>query len=292
LPNAADETHEPMRYRTALIMFCGCMAILVAQGHMLGASWYLMIIFLVIFFLYSIAIARMRAELGPPAHDLHAMGPDVIIHNLVGTRNLGTSNIAAFTMFFWFNRAYRAHFSAHDMEGFKLAQLSRITSRSITKAMVVAVIFGAISALWAILHTLYVHGYSGHVAGDAFSQEAWNKMAGYLNFPQRPRIAATMASCAGLAFAVFLGMMRSRFTWWLWHPVGYATSTSWSMEKLWSCIFVGWLAKTLITRYGGAQLYRQAMPFFVGMVMGEFTVGSLWTIYGNIANIQVYRFFG
>jgi hypothetical protein len=281
-----------MRYRTNFIIFALCSAMLVTQGCMLGATWYLMIIFFAIFFLYSIAIARMRAELGPPAHDLHNLGPDALIHNAVGTHALGNGNIAALTMFFWFNRAYRAHFSAHDMEGFKLAQLNKIVARSIMKAMLVAIVFGSITAIWALLNALYVHGYSGRPAGDAFSSEAWNKMASWLTFPQKPHIAATMAAFGGLAFSLILGALRMRFTWWLWHPVGYATATAWSMEKLWFCIFIGWMAKALITRYGGARLYREALPFFVGLVMGEFTVGSLWMIFGDIAGTQVYHFWG
>jgi hypothetical protein len=64
------------------------------------------------------------------------------------------------------------------------------------------------------------------------------------------------------------------------------------MGKLWFCIFLGWLAKLLITRYGGAVAFRKAMPFFVGLVMGEFTTGSLWCIYGAITGQTVYHFWG
>ncbi len=292
LPGGADDSREPMGYRMTLAVFVCCSAVLIIQGCLLGAAWHLMVIFFLIFFLYSIAIARMRAELGPPAHDLHALGPDVLIHNAAGTHSLGHHNIAAFTMFFWFNRAYRSHFSAHSMEGFKLAQVNGILARSIMKAMMIAVVVGSLAAIWAVLHALYVHGYSGRPAGDAFASEAWNKMAAWISFPQKPRFAATGATGIGLAFALLLGALRMRFTWWLWHPVGYATATSWSMDKLWFCIFAGWLLKALITRYGGARLYREAMPFFVGLVLGEFTVGSLWMIYGSIANTQVYHFWG
>ena len=302
-PGGIDDSHEPISYRWNMGLLTACFCILITQGVMLTLrastsfldvlfSIFIMIIFFLIFILYSIAIARMRAELGPPAHDLHNMGPDAVIHNALGTRMLGEGNIAAFSMFFWFNRAYRAHFSAHSMEGFKLAQLTRITARSMMVAMVIAIVVGAVAALWALLHSLNAYGYSGRLAGDAFSAEAWNKMASWLTFPQRPRIAATLAVVFGLGFSLFLGAMRMQFTWWLWHPVGFATSTSWSMEKLWFCVFIGWMVKALIIRYGGAQLYRKAIPFFLGLVLGEFVVGSLWAIYGSIAEIQVYRFFG
>jgi hypothetical protein len=291
-PGGADESAEPIRYRTAVFGLFVCFVLLVVFGMSLGATLGVMIVFFLIFFLYSIAIARMRAELGPPAHDLHNMGPDMLIHNAIGTDALGKGNVATFSLFYWFNRAYRAHFSAHSIEGFKIAQITRITSRSMMKAMMIALVVGLISAFWALLHSLYVHGYSGRQAGDAFASEAWNRMAGWVSFPQDPEIAATVAAGVGLLFALFLGFMRTSFSWWVWHPVGYATCSSWSMDKLWACLFIGWLAKAIITRYGGAVAYRKAMPFFVGLVLGEFVVGSLWCIWGAIFSQPVYHFWG
>ena len=289
LPGGADDSAEPLRYRTAMILFVVSLAILVYMGTMLGASWHAMAIFFLIFLLYSLAIARMRAELGPPAHDLHYMGPEMLMHNAVGTKELGTGNISAFSLMWWFNRAYRAHFSPHSMEGFKLAQLTKIASRSMLKAMVVAIVFGAIVAFWAGLHVFYVHGPG---VGNLFAVEPCNRMSSWLSWPQPSRIDATIATAVGFLFSLFLGAMRMKFTWWLWHPVGFATSASWSMEKLWFAIFLGWLAKSVITRYGGAVSYRKAIPFFIGLVLGEFVVGSSWCIYGALKGMPVYHFWG
>jgi hypothetical protein len=64
------------------------------------------------------------------------------------------------------------------------------------------------------------------------------------------------------------------------------------MGKLWACIFLAWAAKALITRYGGAKAYRAALPFFVGLVLGEFAIGSIWGILGAIIRRPVYLFWG
>lgn len=291
-PSGIDDSMEPMKYRTAFIGFLVCMAILVFCGIKLGGTLAMMFLFFVIFFLYSVAIARIRAELGPPAHDLHFMGPDMVLHNAIGTKAAGEGNIAAFSLFFWFNRAYRAHFSAHSMEGFKLAQQNKILSKSIMKAMLIAIVIGILCGFWAMLHAIYIHGYSGKPAGDAFSQEAWNRMASWLSTPQKPNYGATSAIGFGFIFSLILGFLRTKFTWWAWHPVGYAISSSWSMDQLWFCLFLAWLAKGIITRYGGAPAYRKSLPLFVGLAMGEFVIGSFWNIYGAITSTPVYKFWG
>ncbi|MEI6809944.1 MAG: DUF6785 family protein, partial [bacterium] len=262
-PGGADESNEPVRYRTALLFLVICVSALLYFGTLLGASWKAITIFFFIFFLYSLAIARMRAELGPPAHDLHYLGPEILMHNAVGTRGLGESNMGGFSMLWWITRAYRGHFSPHSMEGFKLAQLAKITSRSMMIAMLVAIVVGIISAFWAGLHIYSVYGMSGNV-GSWFSYETNSRLANLLSSPEEPSLPATIATAGGLLFSLFLGFMRMKFTWWLWHPVGFATSASWSMSKLWFCIFLGWLVKNLITRYGGAAAYRKALPFFIG----------------------------
>lgn len=292
MSGGADDSAEPLRYRTAFIGLLACTIFLAGCGMALGATPGMMVLFFVFFYLYSLAIARMRAELGPPAHDLHLIGPETLINNAVGTRNVSSGNLVTFTFFFWFNRAYRAHFSAHSMEALKIAQLRRSSARAMMWATGLALVVGVASAYWALLHALYVHGYSGRPAGDAFASQGWMRLEGWLKFPQEARVAATTATVAGALFTLFLGWMRTSFTWWVWHPVGYATATSWSMGKLWACLFLGWLAKAVITRYGGATTYRQAMPFFVGLVLGEFVVGSLWGIWGAFTSTPVYHFWG
>jgi hypothetical protein len=72
--------------------------------------------------------------------------------------------------------------------------------------------------------------------------------------------------------------MRARFLWWPFHPAGYLVSGSFGLFRLWLPIFVSWLCKSLILRYGGLRGYRRALPFFLGLVFGEFTAGFGRTI--------------
>ncbi|MCX7848260.1 MAG: hypothetical protein N2595_09565, partial [bacterium] len=156
LSGGADEGGEPMRYRTMVLGFVISTGLLVMYGMWLGASFGMMVVYFVIFMLYSVAIARMRAELGPPAHDLHFAGPEVLITDALGTAHISKENLTVFSLFFGFNRAYRAHYAAHAIEGYKGAQALRMTARAMLVAMGVAIGVGLVTGVWAVLHSLYV----------------------------------------------------------------------------------------------------------------------------------------
>ena len=53
---------------------------------------------------------------------------------------------------------------------------------------------------------------------------------------------------------------------------------------MWFPIFIAWLLKRVILRASGLQGYRTAVPFFLGLVLGEFVVGSVWNILGLVRN--------
>jgi hypothetical protein len=74
------------------------------------------------------------------------------------------------------------------------------------------------------------------------------------------------------------GMMaaRARFSWFPFHPVGYIMFTPFAITTLWFSIFLGWLIKSLVTRFGGTDSYRKLVPLFLGLVLGEVVMMLLW----------------
>jgi hypothetical protein len=64
------------------------------------------------------------------------------------------------------------------------------------------------------------------------------------------------------------------------------------MNWMWLSIFLAWLAKAGLLRWGGLKGYRAALPFFLGLILGEFMVGSIANILGIIGDWQIYRFWG
>jgi hypothetical protein len=88
-----------------------------------------------------------------------------------------------------------------------------------------------------------------------------------------------------------LSLLRQTFVWWPFHPIGYVLAGTPSMDYMWCPFFLGWLIKLVILRYGGIRIYRQALPFFLGLILGDYIVPTLWGLWGMAAHTQVYTAF-
>lgn len=285
---------EPMRYNTALgIIFAGILYLTIFAARMGMWLWVALLLFS-IYFAISLTVTRVRAELGPPAHDLHNGGPDLIITNLFGTDStvLDGKQLTNMSLCYWFNRAYRAHPMPIQLEAFKIAQAAGIPFQGMAVALAIACVVGSFAAFWAQIHQYYVYGMAAKMNGVAqiFGREPFVRLQSWMvtPFPTRwPRIGAYGV---GFAFTLLLMFLRVNFVWWPFHPVGYAISSSWSMNCLWLPIFIAWLVKYVLLRYGGFRSFQYAIPIALGLVLGEFVVGSLWTLLGVILQTHTYAF--
>jgi len=289
-----DDEGEPLRYRTAAFGAIIGTLVLMIFVRAMGMSWWLIAAFFAIYFAMSLAITRMRAELGPPAHDLHGGGPDTILPSLIGPERLGTQNLVVLSLMFWFNRAYRCHPMPFQLEGFKMAERAAMSYRRLFAAILVAVVAGTIASFWSELHVYYKVGATAKVSPVGvpyiFGMEPYRRLDAWLRSAPPPSTNIAWAIGVGFVFTILLNSLRMRFSWFPFHPVGFAVSSSWSMHLLWTCMFVAWLIKLLLLRYGGLRLYRSAVPLFLGVILGECIMGSLWTIIGIALGMQTYAF--
>ena len=297
-PSSLDDSREPLSYRTALLGVAGGMAALAAFIIWSGVTPWVAAAFLGIYFLLSISVSRMRAELGSPAHDLHYAGPDHLLSVMVGPTNLSKSTLGFFSVAWGFNRAYRCHPMPHQLEGFKLAQVSGLRMRPLMWIMLLASVWGCLCAFWALLHVYYQVGAATanvQVPGvpQIFGREPWQRMQRWTTSPGPLRDPAqTWFILGGLAFSLFLTGMRGQFIWWPFHPVGLAVSSSWAMDLMWFSLLIAWVLKYAILRATGLPGYRRALPFFLGLILGEFIIGSLCNIAGILFRFELFRFWG
>lgn len=288
-----DDSGEGMPYRTAFFGTLAGMAALTIMSWAAGLAIWASILFFILFFILMIAIGRIRAELGPPVHDLHFTGPDHMIPMAVGTRNLNGSSLAVLSLFFWFNRAYRSSPMPVQTEALAIGRRMGADQRRLTLALLLAGFVGTFGTLWIFLHMGYEMGVNGRMrGGSGMGYEGFTRMDHWLNNLEGPNWAGIAAMVVGAAIGLALMIAHTQIPGWPLHAMGFAISGSWSMNLVWFPLFMAWVLKLGTIRYAGIKGYRVALTFFMGLIVGEAIVGIGWAFVRLFNDQPIYNFFG
>ena len=280
------DEEDTMRYRTALGLILAGFSFLVFFCIKAGMSLWVITLFFSFYFLLVFALTRLRAELGPPVNELYNIGPDQMLPKILGTRRLGASNLAMFSLFWGFNRAHRCNPMPYQLEAFKLAEESKTNQKHLVSAIALVSMLGIWVAFWSYLHVWYQQdGYGG-----GYGWEAYRSLQRWLYYMPGRDTPATRFMSGGFVFVLILTFLRRRLLWWTLHPVAYPLASSWTMNWMWFPIFISWLVKRSLLKHGGIAAYRKATPFFFGLILGEYFIGGMWNIYGVLWHRYVYTF--
>jgi len=247
-----------------------------------------------IYFLVVLGFARIRAQAGLPWLFGPNHPPHIFMVWAVGPANLSPQALTSLSYLQWFDWDYRGTAMAHQMEALKISSAAGLSARSMAKGILLAVVLATVVSPLVLL-TIYYHfgADSARVEqyrtqwasmplgllttwGDSSAGLGWGEIAGGL---------------AGAAMVLALSALHSRWLWWPFHPVGYALSCTFTLEWLWCPLFVVWLCKSLVLRYGGIRLYRRGIPFAVGLILGDYLVAILWALLGLALGREMYSIF-
>lgn len=274
------DRNEFMSYRTAF--FGGIAALLLlalwlkAAGMSAAVALFMLCGFV---FVEMLVLTRCVSEIG-----LIMLQPAVVPYHFwtvfASPSALGASNLTAMA---FVNGAFMRdprNVMPVFMDSMRGADYVRAARRKMALGVLIAVVFGSALALFLQVGMIYRHGgnqlntWFFRTGCSMYFQHAESVL---LNKPGYD-IRAPFWFAVGGVFTIFLYAMRTRFWWWPFHPLGYAMGCAWPPIVYWSMFFVGWLVKSLIMRYGGAPTYRRFRPFFLGLILGEFSAALLWAV--------------
>jgi len=288
-----DDSHEPLPFRWAVLMLMFGLLTMIVWSVIAGVSWGWITAVLVIFAFTLIGMTRMVSEGGllfiqTPYRPLDLISP------LTGTARIPPASLTVLAfqeMIFMFD--IRSMPMPSMMDSFKLTERPlfnrRRLSLSILLSTLVAMGVSYVSVMWIC------YRYGGINLSRWFCvgapQLPFRRLSAMLINPEEPNGAYVAYMGIGAAVMLGLSIMRQRFLWWPFHPLGYAMGPSWPMIQLWFSILIGWAAKSVIMRYGGIRSYRTYRPLFLGMVLGEFISGGVWLIIDFLAGKEGHRIF-
>ncbi|MHB1458425.1 MAG: DUF6785 family protein [Armatimonadota bacterium] len=260
-----------------------------------GMSAWLAILYVVLYMMFCGALSRIRAELGPPAHEMGWVGTSHMMIMGIGTSILGPQNLTLLALLAFQNRMHRGLLMPQQAECLKAASESGLRMKIMVKALAIAGVVGVLSAFWALMHLSYSRQYAAAshpgAPGSAFSSELFSMLSSWLNNPVHSNVMGIIMLSVGAVIALVLARLSVAYYGFPFHPAGYALGMSFGIDYIWLPIMISWLLKVIILKYWGLKGYRKAIPFFVGLVLGEFAMGGLWSFIRGVLGVQTYTFF-
>jgi hypothetical protein len=293
--SGVDDSLEPLPYRFAVIGLIGGLTFLIIWCVWAGMTIPAAIVFFALFCILSIALTRLRVQAGLGC--VHGpLTPQELMVVGVGSVNLGVQNLTILSHFHFMTGEMRGVISImpSQLEGFRLSESAKIRSRQLALAIMLGIIVAIPFAYHAALRTIYSLG--GNMLNTwrihEMPGQPFRELSTMLQNPRQTDWMGMQFVGIGALFTLFLAVMRMRFVWWPFHPVGFATAfTERTIHWIWAPMLIGWAAKTLALKHGGVRTYRKLLPFFLGLILGDFFMGGFWGVIGLSSNSPGYLIF-
>ena len=292
---ADPEPGAPLSYRAAVLGALAGLTTMLLWMNAAGLNILPAAALLIIFVLFTLALTRIRAEAGLGCLSGPLTTQD-LMQVFVGSSALGPRNLTIMSYFWWHTVEFRGAGTVMpcQLEAMKMANVSGLRGRDLTLGLSLGALLTAILAFGVTLKVSYLHGgitlNNWRFLDVPFTP--FRLLGARLQNPLERDTFGMIFTGVGALFMAFLTFMRIKYVWWPFHPVGYAYAfTKRSAHWLWTPLLVSWIIKTTAIRYGGFRLYRTLLPFFLGLILGDFCVGGAFGLAGALIPKEGYCVF-
>lgn len=267
-----DDSGEMVSYRTAVYGF------LVGLAYIMGWLWKSgMDLHIAALFIFGVLVAyygitRLVVQAGvyfltPP------VGAQAFAMAITGTSIGGHNLVALGISYAWFGDV-QSLFMPAAAHAARLGELYK-TGRSMGWALALAAVVGFVTCLYFVLTLCYKYGAGNFgswyfIAGGGAGGMAYDGVIRHFNEPWPTDWNKLSYFGVGIVAYALLALLQYRFHWWPLHPIGITLAPLWMTRLIVFSVFLAWLAKSAIMRYGGIAAYRDARPFFMGLIAGYF----------------------
>ena len=279
---SAEDADEILSYRVAVFGLAGSTLFAAAWLWTAGMALWVVVLYLAGMFLLLVGVTRVVAEGGVASTRAPIIPPDFVTSS-VGSRVLTPLTLTTLGFSYAWITGMRNMVMGSCANGLKLAEeyLPR-RKRGLFWAILLALVFSMAASTWMMLYLSYTYG-GINLSGWFFGPNGapvipFNFVSRELYHPDGPDIAGWIPTVAGGGIMGLLMVARQHLLWWPLHPLGFAISTSSMTNYISFSVFLAWLIKSLVLRYGGLALFRKTCPFFLGLIAGQFTCIGVWLI--------------
>lgn len=281
-----EDIPAPLGYRLALAGLVLSLGYMVAFSMAAGSRLIVALPLVGLSLTYHMVWARLRAENGMSFIGF-PFSAGTIMQEPLGTAILRPQEIVTINALSW---AYWPGWgegceviTGASLDALKISDSARIGQRPLLAAMSAAVIFALIAGAVLMLSGTYLRGFWNYnmlyrswmiVTMRNLGQADYD---GIVN-PSHFSLPVTMPLVGGMVVVFLLAALRTRLWWWPLHPAGYLAANIWGTQAWWCPMFIGWLVKTLVIRYGGLRLYQNTVPVAIGMILADRLLSFMWPV--------------
>ena len=288
-----DDSREPLGYRGVLVGIVLSSVLLGLFCLQMGLSLWVIVTFFALFLILCVGMVRIRAEIGVPEHGFPTVVPQDSLIMLLGTRTLGPRNLSGLSLFVWFSTRKRSYVMPHQIEAFKIAERAHLSYRGVFWLLLLAIIVCLICTFIIFPTMLYHEGAEASAGGmRGMGWFTFDRLSSWLKVPRSADWIGNGFLLGGLLTTLGLTFLRHLFIWWPLHPAGYLLALSGSITEYWFTIFIASIIKWIVFRHGGARSYRKSVPFFLGLILGDYVVGCSWALLGVILDRPLFAIWG
>jgi hypothetical protein len=285
---------EAIPYRWALLGLAGCLLGMILWLRLAGVGLLMAALCLGIFVVIAVVISWAVTG-GGQFFMQNSFAPLEVMMTGIGSAAIGARDFTMLRMtqmiFMYDMRSLQMPTLLHGYKGADAGALSRRgVAGAMALALLAAVLVGTAVSIWYVSKesALKLGGW-GYLSAPRIPGR---HIADVLQNPQGPNPGGGLWIAGGALFTALLFVARARFLWFPLHPIGFAFAGSYAMYTVWFSFLLGWLAKLLVTRYGGLRGFLRLRPCFLGLVVGDCLMASFWDLIGAATRVAYPPFSG
>jgi len=274
-----DDSEEMLSYRTAVICLISGIAFMSIWLISTGIPFRITLLFIFVMLVLFLGLTKIVSQGGIPSIRLPEV-PSAAVVSAVGSSNIGAEGVVGLGLTAPYSTDVRTLVMCSGAHGLKMSEKMGKKKRLLFPAMFLAITVGIVTSLCMVIYLAYTQG--GINLNEYYftgaPKYAYEYTADKILHPAGPNGIGWLCKGIGVAGMSFLMVMQNRFLWWPLHPLGFAIGPVWLMSQIWFSVFLAWFLKSLILRYGGSKVYKKTVPFFLGLVLGQYTCAGLWFV--------------
>ncbi|MGQ9462248.1 MAG: DUF6785 family protein [Candidatus Fervidibacter sp.] len=292
--NKGADSKEALPYAVAFWGILLGLTAIVVFGWKFGAGSRWTLTLFSLYFLVHLVAVRLVCE-GGMLYVQHPFRPINFLLAVFGSQGVGTRPLPLLVLFdHLLMLDNRSPLMPSIVQGLRVGDDLQMPRRPLMAAMMVSAALAMVLSYPAYLRLMYRHGgnnlhqwFTTYYTRNLYC--TWTAHLLTTGKLPEPKVLVTIGFGA-LTMFVLLFFHRN-FLWFPIAPIGYLMGASWPMINFWFPVMVAWVVKGLVLRYGGGRLYRELLPFFLGLIFGEFFSAGFWVLVDFLMGVRGHVIF-